>query len=1716
MKRWIIFGVVLGMVAGAWAQVRITEICPRPETLDPNGRESGWIELTNTSDAAVNLKDFQLIRFNRGKEDKSKNRKALANYILEPQARVLIYTSEAYDNADSETVAMYPAGETGAEMMVFPFKVSPKKYPTLRLYTDGGKTLIETFSVPVDLPDGQSFGPGASEVAEELVGASSLYSYRAVGADAWQTGGRGRLAGVINSCPENVPDRLTAEIAADNETFVYGVLTDQAGFTRKDAWDLSSNTEKNQGLTLSGEAVAQLTGAYTLAFWFKSAEPSSSVPLFDSRPSSGANASGILLALTAEGQLLLQPRNAAKQNQELQTDTEANYADGAWHSVVLVAGQQVGDALRLWVDGEKTVDAALSVEAALHSALPLCFGRAYDSSYWGVFSGALADIRLYPRALTEAEALAVPQEAPEARELTPETWTATGVTAGEDGCYTFAGAAQSTGAYLEGTVAAEKAAGGETVDFWVQPASLTLSTAGHSIALIDARAKSAAGYMFIVNEDGSLKLQRGVGGQSSYEETAFSSKLQVGKWTHLTLQLEAASRTVTLFVDGVFAETAALAKPYSAATASRRFGGSRDSWWSTFRGKLTAPRLFSGLLSTKEIAKLHNASPLAETVVLESGTVAGAQTVVPFSDGALGAIEAQCQVVFPEARVGDRWQVTVTQPKGSVAVTLDGKPVAAGVDLEPPAAGEHTLGWVLTPGAEGAEASVSAVFVRPVSAVTRAIMPQMTPGKANDLTGAVPYGPNIGPAVGKKASGSGVTAASPAPVGVDYSVTYEIYPLSEDAENAIQAVTLLYRADFEEVQRVPMTLVGANRWRGVIPAVALPAAGHLIRYAAEITDAAGNEWRSPSFKNPDDGIEWFGTIVAPEAGQLTESLQTFHLFADQTALQLMDKQYDAVAGAAPFGARVGVFDGQTNTYYDNVRIDLRGNTSAGFYKKSHGLRFNKCQPLVCSNPFSGEEIETRKTSFVAEYCDPTYIRQALSFWVWRQAGNLVPFDYPVRLQMNGAFYQLAFHSNRFTDELIEDYYGLDPLGYAYKNVGTFDPRGVTTAGGIEKKTPDDGNEKDLSVLLAFCQGLSSASKPSGNEDAALTQKVVREFNLPAWLNYLAAARITQESDDVWANICAYGDVNGTGTWMPLAYDHNLSFGQWYYNDNPIGKIGLRPADDGYKSHPFYGGFWVKASGFKGNYAIEAVLQSPKFRRLYLRRLRTLMDQLLKAPGTTQEETPLWTYAQQLRTALEPLVEADRTKWQYDTKAITTKIWVWDHALTLDEGFTDLWENYVVPRREHLFVTHSVNTTTKTVGYGIDYAAGIPEAQPATAELAAAISFGNAVSTDGTTRGFSDAERLVIHNANTLAVDMSGWTLSGAVSWTLPAGTVVDAEDDLVVVFDRKAYVAAHADTLADAVIVGNAAAQTSATFLTLADAEGVIAASVDWTPPTNERLYLRVAEVLANTAAEDGDEGEYLVLTNCSDTVSLDLTGVRIRAKKSGNEWAQASLDVTLPGGLTLAPLAALKLEKAAYFPGMKLTNNKVDMDVLDVNGAVCQTLQFASKTWPSTYGCGASLIATAFGSSVGSADWRPSFVLNEAQPAAQEAVKQAVRARPAVAGWLAALDAEGKAALLAFNGSADTLETCWLVDIPPQSEPPQVALTLTEWKPGEAGAWQVRGGLQVNGAEKNGRPNGEVSIWRYVELDAEPEVEKLGQASFPMVLPGLTEPYHFFKLRLE
>lgn len=888
----------------------------------------------------------------------------------------------------------------------------------------------------------------------------------------------------------------------------------------------------------------------------------------------------------------------------------------------------------------------------------------------------------------------------------------------------------------------------------------------------------------------------------------------------------------------------------------------------------------------------------------------------------------------------------------------------------------------------------NSIIVTPVEegkATVRYMTNKPTKGTANTaLTdeSIIKLGPNAGPlyeiSTGKKHNSASEFArvAAPAVSTNDYEVVFSMNPTMSPtevakfrAEDAIAKIDMIVRTDLDDktLTTIPVDLTtkttDAKDWgdsyTATIPKTIFPAAGHLIQWKFEVTDAAGNTWTTPSFHNPDDGYEWYGTIVESEA-LTSKSLPTWHMFVDAASKAQMDIDTDKQnLSVVPHNARVAIYDSSTSSYYDYVRIDLRGNTSAHFNKKSHGLRFAKAHPLTMWDPVAGEmREEVRKSSLIGEPADPSRMRQMMAFWLWNKMGNKVPFDFPVRCNLNGNFYQLAFHSERFTDELIEDFHKLDKYGYGYKNVGTLASGGKTSAGSIEKKTPDDGNEKDVSVLEDELRaklaelGIDDLSAKDNAERPAITKFVVEKFNLPAWLNYLASARITQEMDDVWANISIYydnaqmleeGAYRGTGTWMPLGYDFNLTFGQWYINDiQGAAKNGTYMVNqDWYKSHPFYGGNVVRCykqearttTCNEGNRGIEAVWQSPKFRRLYLRRLRTLMDQELGAPNTdeTLENTkiPVMVRMKEIADLMRADANEDTTKYPWDSSIGNIDIWgSANFPKTMDEGIAEIWTKYIVPRREHLYVTHAAEGhEVEEIGYGTKLCAGIPAAQSLIADLKAGLSAEYDAALGAT----------IIRNTNDETIDLSGWTLGGPVQMTLPAGTVIDegtaeAPAEVYVTADRRATIAKM--KIADQVVVGNGTAGDSEVITLKAGEETVIAPP----EPSEQEKYVKLYGFCGQPVEGDDGDGEFIILWNTADH-DVDVAGLTISICKSGDLVAKCL--VTLPEGTTISAGTYLRLNHADYPKAVgwdKITNGNVDIKLTDLKGVVIYAIDALSQ----------------------------------------------------------------------------------------------------------------------------------------------------------------------------
>ena len=318
--------------------------------------------------------------------------------------------------------------------------------------------------------------------------------------------------------------------------------------------------------------------------------------------------------------------------------------------------------------------------------------------------------------------------------------------------------------------------------------------------------------------------------------------------------------------------------------------------------------------------------------------------------------------------------------------------------------------------------------------------------------------------------------------------------------------------------------------------------------------------------------------------------------------------------------------------------------------------------------------------------------------------------------------------------------------------------------------------------------------------------------------------------------------------------------------------------------------------------------------------------------------------------------------------------------------------------------------------------------------------------------------------------------------------------------------------------------------------------------PSDQQRAVRVLAVYSSTVG-DGDTGEFIILTNILDE-AISLEGLRVACVKVGGSLEPASASLTLTLGATnLAANGTLKLMQQTDWPGLhpntgkalKITNGEVDMGLFDADGKVVQTLHFNANWWPvreyvdgkgkvkqvcACDGTGAHFVAIDFGKTVTEEQqWKPSFLPPPTEDG-ENAIIAAIGANGAVKDWLddLATTSAGFTAISNFNGTAQALSTCYLVNIPPETEP-QVSLVIPSIGFDAQGRVVTGGRLLVHGVETSTTVNGAVRLYyaaMLADLASSTDFIPL-DPTFPLENVTLDPPAGtdfgetaFFKLKIE
>ena len=288
------------------------------------------------------------------------------------------------------------------------------------------------------------------------------------------------------------------------------------------------------------------------------------------------------------------------------------------------------------------------------------------------------------------------------------------------------------------------------------------------------------------------------------------------------------------------------------------------------------------------------------------------------------------------------------------------------------------------------------------------------------------------------------------------------------------------------------------------------------------------------------------------------------------------------------------------------------------------------------------------------------------------------------------------------------------------------------------------------------------------------------------------------------------------------------------------------------------------------------------------------------------------------------------------------LWAGKGITSFNSTLSGILNNFLPNRRVQLFET-----------YGAPGSGLIPDSEPEDP----VVNFGSIEYNPAS--GNQDEEFIEIVNTNAYAVDLSGWRIEGGVDFTFPPGAVIprgDADPERGKFFLTPNVAAfrtrASSPTAGESrLVIGNYSGHLANTgeILTLFDAKRRPVATT--TTPTNLsdiQQFLIVSEIMYHPSDEGGGK-EFIEVMNTSDSVTLDLGGVRFTR----------GIEFSFAPGVRLVPGARVVVTQSQFENGTSLGNGGETIKIEDANNSTVTEFTYDdSAPWPTAPdGGGPSLV---------------------------------------------------------------------------------------------------------------------------------------------------------------
>ena len=813
---------------------------------------------------------------------------------------------------------------------------------------------------------------------------------------------------------------------------------------------------------------------------------------------------------------------------------------------------------------------------------------------------------------------------------------------------------------------------------------------------------------------------------------------------------------------------------------------------------------------------------------------------------------------------------------------------------------------------------------------------ETTPGRLNTS------GNNFGPLI----EGVQHFPASPTELD-DILITAQVTPLA----SAVDAVTVNYRTMYEAEQQQSMNdlgiagdvVAGDGIYTATLPA-GVAATGEMLRYSVTTLDQDGGSFKLPFLPTPTEPSgfpEYFGTVVQKP---VDTPLPVFQWFVENPTWHLRNPNNPSGGNNRDWTFASVFFDGE---FYDNIQVRVRGTPTVQNWRKpkfkfefndSHEFRFSDHEGRVDEFNLQSHHVEVLPGAGLGSTA-VSYMRETLAYEFLREIGVPASTAFHMHIRQNGDFYSLASFVEQ-VDRAFLRRNGFDDEGAMYKASPTIQSTLAPNPNpGIYRKV--NRKDENFDDLVEFTDGINGLI-PAVTAEAYLFDNV----NLPEVINDMAGQSIIMNHDRLTKNYYVYRDTLGNQEWSRFPWDVEQAFSAPVWNHFVSVLYGDSEHSQGTGNETQF-----------QNHLLDAILDTPNTRAMFLQRLRTLIDTYLgDGPGYFE----------------------DRVDEYHDLIAADAAL---DHAKwgsgPIQAGVDSIKAN-LATRRSQLASDPILNG----VGPGIaNLRFGTVNDDPT--ESLDEIVF-NPIS------GNQDEEYIAIINDGTGAADISGWRLTGGVELVFQPGTVIPANSTMYVSPDVSAFRARQTGPSGgqSLFVQGNYSGRLS-NFGESVQLLNASLATVDsfLTPvaPTSQQLFLRVSELHYNPAGNDATE--FIEVLNISPDTAVSLTGVTISDGPSEPYTFSAGSELK-PGERRLV-VKDLTAFSAAY-PAVDTTiidgvfvgsfangGERVKLD--DSNGSTIVEFEYGDgRLWPNAAdGVGASLELVAEGIPRGQigdfASWRSS-----------------------------------------------------------------------------------------------------------------------------------------------